>query len=315
PGTGDATAVMLLEDVPEGFEHPRGRQLDNLLGDLQPGEIRRQVLRLRAATPGMVTNTIRVESEDGVAAQHSVNVQVIAPALDIQVVGPSRRFLERPAGYQVALANNGTADATNVAIELALDRGFTFVSTDFEGRYDPSRHTIRWSLEMLPAGQSVNVPVELLPIENGTRAIRADVAADLGIESTSERSIQVEGFAETNFTIRSVGGPIEMGSVATYEIDVRNSGSMEDTGVQLRVEVPDGMEVVSADSDGRQGSLEGDIVVFPERDRLSAGQQARYQLQLRGVQAGTHLIRAALMTNSSNVPVRKEESTLVYLDQ
>ncbi len=48
PGSGEATGVVLQEDVPIGLEHPQGRQLDNLLGTLAPGEIRRQVLRLRA---------------------------------------------------------------------------------------------------------------------------------------------------------------------------------------------------------------------------------------------------------------------------
>ncbi|MEO9589995.1 hypothetical protein, partial [Rhodopirellula bahusiensis] len=42
-GSGAATNVVLREDVPEGMDHPGGRELDSFLNTLRPGEVRREV--------------------------------------------------------------------------------------------------------------------------------------------------------------------------------------------------------------------------------------------------------------------------------
>ena len=152
PGTGAAEGVVLQEDVPMVWFIRKAGNLDNALGTLRPGEVRRQVLRLRAVEPGVVQNTIRLKGEDGLEAVHTVAVEVVSPQIQVALSGPSIRFLERQATFQLDIGNNGTADATNVEIAAYLDRGFTFVSTDFEGQYDPSRHAVFWSLASLPVG-------------------------------------------------------------------------------------------------------------------------------------------------------------------
>ncbi|KAA1258854.1 Large cysteine-rich periplasmic protein OmcB precursor [Rubripirellula obstinata] len=316
PGTGEATSVSLQEDVPEGLEHPRGRQLDNLIGTLAPGESRLQVLRLRAVKPGMIANTIHLVSEDGLAAEHTIDVEVIAPQLAVELAGPSRRFLERQATYQLNIANTGTADATNVEISVALDRGFNFVSTDFEGQYDASRHAVFWSLDSLPAGDSGSVPLTLLPVQEGQRALTVDARADLNTIAKSEHTVQVEGFAELSFQILNPGGPIELGAQSDYEIMVQNSGSKTDNNVRLQIQLPAGLELVSADGEGGQANTDGrGVVIFPPRNQLSPGSEIKYRMRVRGVAPGTHLVKAVVVSDSATVPVTKEESTLVYADQ
>ncbi len=313
PGTGNAIAVSLQEDVPEGLEHPKGRQLDNLIGDLAPGEIRNQILRLRAVSPGVVQNVIRLVSEDGLTAEHSINVEVVAPKLDVKMTGPSLRYLERQATYQVDLANVGTADATNVELSVQLDRGFTFVSTIPEGHYDPSRHMVVWSLATLQAGKNGSVPLTLLPVEAGARAIKIDARADLGVVANSERAVQVEGLAELSFQILNPGGPIEVGAETNYEITVVNNGSIADENVRVELHLPPGLELVSTDGDA--GTDGRGMVAFQPRAKLMPAAQMKYRVRVRGVAEGTHLVKAVVVSDRANKPVAKEESTLVYADQ
>jgi uncharacterized repeat protein (TIGR01451 family) len=313
PGSGEATGVVLQEDVPEGLEHPKGRQLDNGLGNLAPGEVRNQILRLRAVAPGVVQNTIRLTGDDGLTAEHTVNVEVIAPQLQVELSGPSRRFLERQATCQLNIANVGTAEATNIEISVQLDRGFTFVSTDYEGQYDPSRHAVYWSLARLPAGGTGTVPLTLLPVEEGEQAIVIDARADLGVVAKSERKMTVEGFASLSFAITNPGGPIEMGSETDYEVLVTNNGSKADSNVRVQLQLPAGLELVSADSEA--GTDGRGMVAFQPKSQLPPGEQLKYRLRLRGVAPGTHLVRAVVVSDQSSVPVTKEESTLVYADQ
>lgn len=313
PGTGDATGVVLQEDVPEGLEHPKGRQLDNAIGTLAAGETRRQVLRMRAVAPGVIQNTIRLSGDDGLVDEHTAVIHVISPDLKVELEGPSKRFLERQATYQLNLANVGTADATNVEIVVQLDRGFTFVSTSNEGQYDPSQHVVHWSLAQLPAGSRGSVPLTLLPVEEGEQAITIDARADLGIIAQNERRLMVEGFAELSFAITNPGGPIEVGSETTYEVRVNNTGSKSDSNVRVQLQLPPGLELISTDGDA--GTDGRGLVAFQPKAELPQGSELAYRIRVRGVAQGTHLVRAVVVSDQSTVPVTKEESTVVYADQ
>ncbi|MCA9135641.1 MAG: DUF11 domain-containing protein [Planctomycetales bacterium] len=312
PGTGEATGVILQEDVPAGLEHPQGSQLDNLIGNLGPGEIRRQILRMRAVKPGLVQNQIRVKGDDGLESTHTVAVEVIAPELKATLTGPSRRFLERQATYNLEIANVGTADATNVELSVQLDSGFTFVKTDFEGQYDASRHAVFWSLPALPVGQSGEVPLTLLPVQEGDRVLRTDASADLGIRTTAESRVKVESLAELTFSINDSADPIEVGGQTIYEIRISNSGSRDDTNVQVALQLPPGLQLVEQGDFTPQGQ---GIIKFSPRALLKANDEITYQVKAQGIAPGRHLVKAIVTSDQSNVPVTKEESIMVYADR
>ncbi|TWU42594.1 DUF11 domain-containing protein [Novipirellula artificiosorum] len=313
PGTGSATGVVVQEDVPNGLEHPKGKQLDNLLGDLAPGEVRHQVLRLRATAPGVIQNTIRLVSDDGLSAEHQVDVEVVAPQLQIGLSGPSLKYLERQATYELQVENTGTADATNVEIVAQLDRGFTFVSTDFEGQYDPSQHAVYWSLANLPKGKGGKVPLTLLPVEEGARKISIEAKGDLGTVAKSEKNIAIESLAELTFQIADSADPIEIGGETTYEIRVANSGSRNDSNVRVQLQLPAGIERVAADGDAQEDGRGG--IFFPPKPQLAANSDLVYRVRVRGMTEGTHLVKAIVTSDQAAVPVTKEESTMVYADR
>ena len=312
PGTGEATGVVLQEDVPAGLEHPQGPQLDNLVGNLGPGEIRRQILRMRAVKPGIVQNQIRVKADDGLETTHTAAIEVIAPELKATLTGPSRRYLERQATYQLEIANTGTADATNVELSVQLDRGFTFVKTDFEGQYDASRHAVFWSLPALPVGQSGKVPLTLLPVEEGRRVLRTDASADLGIKTSSESQVDVDSLAELTFSIADSADPIEVGGDTVYEIRINNTGSRDDTNVRVALQLPQGLKLVEQGDFTPQGQ---GVIEFSPRALLKANDEIVYKVKARGVTPGRHLVKAIVTSDQSDVPVTKEESIKVYADR
>ncbi len=313
PGTGDAVGVILQTDVPEGLEHPQGRQLDNVLGTLRAGEVRRQILRLRAVAPGVIQNVVRLTSEEGLTAEHVTQVEVVAPELQLELTGPSRKYLERQATYQLDIANVGTDDATNVEIIAYLDRGFTFVSTGKEGHYDPTQHAVHWSLAQFPEGKKGQVPLTILPVQEGEHTIRLEARGDLGLTATSQRSVTVEALAELSFQISDAADPIEIGSETTYEIRLMNRGSRGDSNVQVRLELPTGLELISTEQDAQQDDRGN--VVFSPQPQLEAGRDLVYRVKVRGVAEGTHLTKAIVVSDQSSVPVTKEESTMVYADR
>ncbi len=312
-GSGKATNVEIWEDVPAGLSHPEGPQLKQRIGTLMPGEKRNDSLFLKAEQPGIIQNTIRLVGDDGLTAEQTVSVEVIAPTLEVALEGPSRRFLERQAKYELNIANSGTAAATNVEISVQLSRGFTFVSTDFQGQYDPDRHAVFWSLAQLPAGAKGVVPLTLLPVETGEQVIRINANADLGTVAQTERKMTVEGFADLGFSITNPNGPIEIGAETTYDIVVQNSGSKADTNIRVQVQLPAGLQLLGVD--GEAGTDGNGLVAFQPKAKLEPGKEFKYRVRVRGVTAGTHIAKAVVVSDQSAVPVTKEDTTRVYADK
>ncbi len=108
PGTGVATGVVLEERIPPGLQHPAGRDLEYQVGNLKPGESRKLELPLVANRPGPTTNLISARGEGNLRAENKLNLEVLAPQLDVAMEGPKRRYLERQATYQVSVTNPGT---------------------------------------------------------------------------------------------------------------------------------------------------------------------------------------------------------------
>ena len=312
-GSGKATNVEIWEDVPTGLSHPEGPQLKQTIGTLMPGEVRTDSLFLKAEKAGTIQNTVRLVGDDGLTTEETISIEVIAPQLQVSLQGPSRRFLERQAKYELNVANAGTAAATNVEISVQLSRGFTFVSTDFEGQYDPNRHAVFWSLAQLPAGASGVVPLTLLPVETGEQVIKINANADLTALAQTERKMTVEGFADLSFSITNPKGPIEVGAETTYDILVQNSGSKPDTNIRVQMQLPAGLELLSVDGDA--GTDGNGLVAFQPKAQLAPGQKFNYRVRARGTTAGTHIVKAVVVSDQSTVPVTKEDTTRVYADQ
>lgn len=313
-GSGTADNVMVLAELPEGLESPNGRSLKLPIGSMAPGAMHRDVLRLRATKPGMLIGQFAVNDSDGVIANVEMNVQVISPKLDVALQGPSMRYLERQATYNVQVANNGSADASDIDLIVYLDRGLKFVSTEYQGKYDPNRHAVFWALEELRANEVGEVPLTLLPVEPGVQKVRVETTGALGVSAKSERELTIETLAELTFSIADDQDPIEPGAFTTYEVRVKNTGSRDDTNVILEVQIPyPGLELVTAEpSAGTDGKGK---VIFEPIARIPAKGEQVYRIRVKGVQPDTHVMRATIVSAQSKRAVTKEESTTVYQDR
>ena len=109
-GTGAATNVVVLEDVPDALEFDgQLRELEYEVGTLQPGQTRNIKLRLKASKVGHVRNRVAVKGDGELFAHDEVGLEVVAPRITISGQGPKRRFLEREAVHTFSVTNLGTA--------------------------------------------------------------------------------------------------------------------------------------------------------------------------------------------------------------
>jgi len=314
PGSGDATGVMLLASVPAGVSHASGPALEFELGTLRAGESRRLELVLTAEQAGQVDNVMTARADANLQVQASCQFEVIAPVLQLTVDGPQRRYLERPATYQVNVDNPGTASAKEVQLVTHLPKGLQFVSANNMGQYNTATHSIHWSLAELPASERGTVELVALPIESGDHTLRIAAKAQQGLEDEIQKTIAVEGLAALMFEVVDVEDPIEIGGETVYDIRVVNQGSKAAGNVQVVAVMEPGLRAVRAEGETRH-TIQGDRVTFAPLPQLAPKADATFRIYAQGTQPGNQKIRVQITTDEIRQPITKEESTRVYADQ
>ncbi len=314
PGTGDATGVVIMENVPENLRHSAGPTLEFEVGTLRAGETRQMQLNMVAEKPGMVVNVLTAQADGNLQVDQKVEFEVVAPELQVAIDGPKRRYLERPATYTVKIANPGTAVARDVRLVTRLPRGMKFVKANNMGEYDAASHAVYWSLAELPSGESGAVEVTTLPIEAGEQKLQVQSEAQNGLHHETIHDTQVEGLAALKFTVHDLEDPIEVGGETEYEVRVANQGTKSAANVKIQVSAPAGMRVISAAGDSRH-RIEGGAVLFEPIRQLPPQSEMTFRVRVQGVQPGDHRLVVEVSSDDLGQPVRKEESTRVFGDE
>jgi uncharacterized membrane protein len=314
PGSGAATGVVLLENIPQGLKHSAGPSLEFEVGTLAPGESRQLQLVLNAEQAGPTANVLVAHADANLEVRSTTELEVIAPALAVDVQGPSRRYLERPATYVLSVANPGTAAAKNIELTSFLPKGMKFMSANNAGQYDSRSHSVSWALDELPSQQSGSVELVAMPIEAGDQQLRVEGKAGGGLEDQKQQSVLVEGLAAILFEVADLNDPIEAGGETTYEIRVVNQGSKDSTALRVVCLLPQGMKALSATGPTRY-DLEADRVIFSPLGRLAPKADTTYTVKVQALQPGDQRIRVQILTDEMKSPVTKEESTRVYSDR
>lgn len=314
PGSGDATGVILLATIPSGVSHPAGPALELEIGTLPSGQSRRFELALGAEQAGLIENVMTARADANLQVQASCEFEVIAPKLRVNVKGPEKRFLERPATYQVDVENPGTAPAKDVRLVTHLSKGLKFVKANNLGEYRAATHSVHWSLSELPANQQGTVELVALPVEAGEQTLRIDTQASQGLTDHTEKRVHVEGLAALMFEVVDTQDPIEVGGETVYEIRVTNQGSKSAVNVQVVARMPAGIRAISAV--GETGHTIGaERVEFAPLARLDPKSAVTYRIGVQGLQAGDQRVHVQITTDEIQQPITKEESTRVYSDQ
>jgi uncharacterized repeat protein (TIGR01451 family) len=315
-GSGVARNVRLEADIPAQLRHESGEtQLEAYVGDLRPSESRRLTLGVAAIQPGQSQCLLRAVNDDGVQAERALDVDVRAPQLAAKITGPSLRYLERQANYQVVVTNSGTAIARNLDFVVHLPVGLKFISVDIpQANYNPQTHSISLGLAELDSAQSAPFTITVLPVQPGAQVIRFNGTGDLGVVAEAKAQVTVAGLAELAFTIGQDNGTVELGANTTYSVQVSNVGNQPDKNVQLVVQLPEGTQLLQVDAPVEY-RVEGGKIAFAPVAEMRNRDVKTFRFQVQHNRAGNQVVRSQLTSENWPVAVVKEEGTLVYNDQ
>ena len=314
PGSGNATGVMLIENLPQGVSHEAGPALEYEIGTLRPGETRRMDLILTAEQAGRINNVMTARADANLRVEASCEFEIIAPELHLTIEGPQRRYLERPATYHINVDNPGTATANEVQLVTHLPKGLQFVSANNLGEYDASSHTVRWSLAELPANERGTVELVALPVEPGEQVLQASTNAGQKLEDRAEKAVLVEGLAALTFEVTDRQGLIEVGGETTYEIVIANQGSKAAANVEVVVVMPPGMRALAGQGETRS-TIQGERVTFAPLPQLAPKAETTLRVQAQGARPGDQRVRVLVKSDELQQPITKEVNTRVYADE
>jgi uncharacterized repeat protein (TIGR01451 family) len=313
PGDGAADQVKIHAVLSDGLEHARGNKVDFEIGNLAAGETRSVQLICATKTGGPQKCEGVAEAEGGLHGNDTAAVDVIMPRLDLQLVGPALRYLERKALYTLKVTNPGDAPATNVTVSDVVPVGFKVLAASDGGRHDFSTRTVSWFLGEIGPGQAREVKLEVQAINPGEHKHKATAVAARGLRAESDLLTRVEGLSALLLEMVDTEDPIEVNGDTAYEIRVTNTGSKTETDIKIIATVPDKMQFKNAQGPVRYHE-EGKTIVFEPLERLAPRADAIFRINVKAIDPGT--VRFKIQMTSTNLvePVVKMEATRIYSD-
>lgn len=314
PGTGTSTGVVLVGTLPDGVQHPAGKEVEFDVGRLEPGERRTIDLTVATISPGVHAMTVVARADGQLFADAAIPLEVTAPMLELAADMPGRRYLQRPATCRLTMHNTGTAPALGVELATQLPPGMKFVRANNAGFYDERHHRVLWSLEELPAGETGTVELVVMPVTLGPQKIVTAARNPAGLSDQIASTIEVDGLASLTFQITDSEDPIEVGGQTEYVIRVGNQGTKPASGVRLAATLLGDLEPIEAS--GPSGHrIENLTVFFEPLASLVPTEEATYKIRIRGRRAGDHRVQVQLTSDDHAAPITKEEVTRVYADR
>ena len=285
------------------------------VGDLKPNETRTVTLTMTAIRAGKFVNSLTASADPGLNAESRFDMEVIAPQLKMTVQGPTRRFLEREGSYKLAISNPGTAPATHVAMRVQLPNGLEFVRANNSGVYDRQTRTVRWLLEELPANDSGDAELVVVPTQIGQQTLVYQVSADKGIVDNGQKECLVEGMAALLTQLSDTSDPVLIGEKTMYNINVVNQGTKAAQNVRVSAQIPQGMEFLNAEAPTGYRMGPNNTVIFDPAPQLPPKAEIRFKILVKAVNPGDQRLKLSVVSDELSSPVTKEESTQVYQDQ
>lgn len=314
PGSGIATGVVLEAIVPDGLAHRSGRELEFDVGSLPPGEARSIDLVLATSGPGSHGLRLVARADGQIEVAQTAKVPVTSPTLDLAVKMPLRRFLQRPAACTISMANAGTAPAVAVELVAQLPAGMKFVRANNAGYYEERTHRVLWNLEELPAGETGEVEVVLMPVALGQQKILVAARTAAGLSDQIAHAVEVEGLAALAFEVADSEDPVEVGGESEYVIRVANQGTKPAGGVRVVATLLGDLEPVDARGPAPH-RVDNLSIVFEPLAKLAPSEEALYRIRVRGRREGDQRVQVQLTSDEQPAPITKEETTRVYADR
>ncbi len=300
PGDGPVKNVTVQAKLSAGLRHESGEPNDQNLFEqtidlINPGErVTLDTLVADTLVGGEQSCLVAVQSPDVVNASPDARnlqtVSVVEPKLAVKIIGPTDRYTDTRAAYELTLENPGTAPAKNVRLMVVLPLTGRLTQVPPPAKYDPQTRKLSWVRAQLDPGEKVILSFEVLMKNVGIYTVAAQAQAD-GI--TLEKDMfqtNVEGLADVTIDVTEKRKVIDVNGETVFTIKVTNAGSKPATGLIIKAVHSNNLEPIQT-SNGSDVKDEArwnqvDTLIFPQIPRLEHGKSIELQVKVKATKPG-----------------------------
>ena len=296
PGSGPARNVVVQAKLSSGLKLGSDDIVEQTIKVLRVNDrIQLDPLYVDAVAGGQQSCTVDVQSPDvnPILADHRVikAVEVTRPELAVKVSGPEFRYTGQSCEYKATVTNPGTAPARNVTVVATMPSagGRRLPPLPPGSSFDTRSRKLTWKIDQVEPGQSIDLSYLYATSTPGLyRAVFEATSGEL--RSSDQMSTDVSGMAILDLQISQdkANRVVDVGQTIYYDIRIKNNGTKEATGLQLRG------QLVNLTVLQQFGLEKGDVsfktdtgnIVFPLIDRLDPGKEIVLSLELKPKQPG-----------------------------
>lgn len=302
PGSAPAKSVKVV--VSTGS--PSGNAVD--VGDLNPGQTEVIELDLTFEKAGRV-QIGAVASSGSLSRSTAIEVNVRQSIIEASLTLPETVLHGMPVTGHVVVGNSGDAPARNLQAALQLPPGTESLQLPAGMTRDGDK--LLCNIDLIPAGQEINLPVELRLAAPGVHELSLACVTPQGTVASAKSSVTIEAFADLKLLVNDPVAPAPVGAPVTYELTITNRGSRDANNVHMVAQFSEGIEPESA-SGWNHKVMPGQIR-FEPIPQIGAGQSLTVKVIARAAVSGVHRFRAEVRCEDNEARLVEEESTR-YVD-
>jgi uncharacterized repeat protein (TIGR01451 family) len=310
--------VELVETITDGFrfdDRGDGRRGATAaqrvwkLGTLSPGQARTVRYNVRDGTGAKLTTTSAVTGH-GVSTPDTpkqTDTELLTPGLVVELAGPATVAGGQRGKYTAVARNTGTLPLQDVRIVATLPAGCGLKRQTNGGQR--TRDAVEWVVPRLDPGETYSVRFELDSATSGKKTVTATARSRAAEAPAKEATTVYEGTSVLGLKATAEPSLPAVGTQGTLTLTIDNSGTEAARNARLRVEIPDGVTLVSTSPKDAQATKAE--VLFPAVT-VRPREPQRFTVTFRADKPGIVYFRTSLeATGLGDRPLVKEQSVEV----
>ena len=309
----NATVFARFDDA---LKSPDGKTAVELsAGTLAPGQTKTLDFPLTAKTTGRYSVRATATADGNVSATADpVALDVRRAELKVAVTAPKLAYLNAEFAADIVVANAGDAGVANAVVRATLPPE---VRVKDAGGGAVGSGSVEWKVAELQAGDQKAFKLTLEGTKLLDRAAVTVVAlADVGagtdaVQARAEAVVAVIGTPAVVLELATPPGFVEVGKRATFEVRVKNRGTVSARNVAVTAVVTDELKAVRGTGKAEARVEAGGKVVFPEVEEIRPGGVATFTVEVEAARVGDARFRVEVRAGHLTNPLREEQSTRV----
>ena len=219
----------------------------------------------------------------------SVKTMVSEIKLSVSMGGPDRRAIQRPASYQVTVANTGSQPVQRIKVSSKLPQNIELLAASHSGSLQNGE--VQWTIPQILPGQRQTLQMVLRANIAGTLKNRVEVVADKSQSGTQVEKVTI--FEQPNALYlesdKSID-PIEEGEQTALTLRLVQPLESTLANVALEITIPPEVTLVDAKGPTVAEKTPGKVT-FAALQKLEGKKEVSYQMTLSGRKTGEAILK------------------------